>query len=183
MNTPVYRLRAWILVYAVACACIAFACISGNKAATLGGAGAGAGIGAAIGGPLGAGLGGLAGAAGGDVLVDDPPTTVHNTNVDAKPGSTVHVAASRAEAKAWYWDARWWLAAYAVFRFRAGLIAFVRSLFTGGFLAAGATLLGIVFGGAASDAAKDLVERHAQGRRMRRPPAVVVSSETKPHAS
>lgn len=182
-----YRLPAWVLVYAVACALLVFvwsSCISGNKAATLGGASGGAAIGAAVGGPLGAGIGGLAGAAGGDMLVDDPPTTVHNTNVDAQPGSTVHVAALKAEPRAWYWDARLWVAAYLVFRFRSGIIAFFRSLFTGGFLAAGATLLGLVFGGKASDAAKDLVERHAASRRTRRrgPPAVIVDSEVNPHA-
>lgn len=162
------------------------ACISGNKAATLGGGMTGAAVGALAGGPGGAAVGALAGAAGGDMLVDDPPTS--ETTINAQPGSTVNVAGMDAP-RAWYWDPWYWILAYGVFRFRAGLLAFARSLFTGGFLASGMTLLGMVFGGKVADKAKAAVAEHEERSpralalsRLKRPPAAVVSSEVGPHA-
>lgn len=179
-----------IVLVVVVASCLAFAC-SVNKAATLGGAGAGAGIGAAVGGPVGAAVGGLAGAAGGDALVDDPAATTTINNIDARGAGRVDVRADKAATPEWYMNPWVWLAAYLAFRFRAGLLAFGRSLLTGGVKAALLTLGGLLWGGKAADAAKEAVAEHEESspramalRRLRRraPPAKIVDSEVKPHA-
>lgn len=150
---------------------------TGNTLARWGGAAGGALAGGAIAGPAGAAVGAVAGDAGGDALVEDPPQSV--TNIDVRGGGTAYLAHSAPEP--WYTEPLWWIAAYGVFRFRAGLLAFARSLFTGGFGASLMTLLGMVFGGKVADKAKASVATH-MARRRRGPPAVVVSSEVKPHA-
>ena len=160
---------------------------TGHGLARLGGAGGGAAIGAAVGGPLGAGVGAIAGDAGANLVVPPPPpaptTTINNSN-----GGTVYTVSAQ-ERGPWYEPWLWWgkLAALAlgvlvaIPRTRPHVLGFMYSVVHAHLLAAlakaGATL------GVVHSATADTALTAARKRRGKVPPAVVVSTEQKPHSS
>lgn len=161
---------------------------TGNGLARLGGAGGGAAVGAMVGGPLGAGVGAIAGDAGANLVIPPPPpppATVNN--IDAREGSTVNVGASHVD-KPWYEP---WLfllklamaslaALLAIPRTRPHVLGFLYSAVLGhgkSALAKAGAALGVVH-----SATADATLTAARRRRGKVPPAVVVSTEQKPHA-
>jgi len=181
----------YVLAAAVAVAlCFAFGGCqgTGHGLARLGGAGGGAAIGAAVGGPLGAGVGAIAGDAGANLVVPPPPpaptTTINNSN-----GGTVYTVSAQGRGP-WYEPWLWWgkLAALAlgvlvaIPRTRPHVLGFLYSVAHAHPLAALAKA-GATVGWVHSKRADNMLVTARANRRAKPPPAVVVSTEQKPHAS
>lgn len=201
------------LVVAALVACVLwFAACRGLSRA---GAAAGGAIAGSPMGPLGLAGGAAAGSFAGDALADalgaDKEFTAdeyrkiledagkelaraHKTIADLQAREPIRVPVEVPFIPTWVWRTLWIGAAFLVFRFRHGILAFVATASTGGFKAALLTLAGLVWGGKAADAAKVEVAKHEENtpralalRRLRRipapftPPATKVSQEQKPH--
>mgnify|MGYP007100051977 CR=1 FL=1 len=175
----------YVLAAAVAVALtVAFGCAgTGHGLARLGGAGGGAAIGAAVGGPLGAGVGAIAGDAGANLVIPPPPpppaTVVHNTG-----SGTVYTqtGAPGWSIPWWYWPVGILGALVAIPRTRPHVLGFLYSVAHAHPLAALAKA-GATVGWVHSKRADNMLVTARASRRAKPPPAVVVSTEQKPHSS
>lgn len=181
------RATAHLYLIAVIVAMCAALVLGGCKAtsntlARWGGAATGALAGGAVGGPAGAAVGAVAGDAGGDALVEDPPQTVNETTIE-NHGGTVNVASAQRSSgwPWWYWLVGSLAALLAIPRTRPHVLGFLYSLVHGHPLAALAKA-GASVGWVHSERADAMLTEARRRRRGTKPPAVVVSSEAKPHA-
>lgn len=182
-----FRATAHLYVLAAAVAAllsIALGCqATGHGLARLGGAGGGAAIGAAVGGPLGAGVGAIAGDAGANLVVpppDPPPATVVNNN----GSGTVYTQSGAAgwSIPWWWWPAGALALLAAIPRTRPHVLGFLYSALhahPGAALAKAGATLGLVH----SATADGMLRRARAARGNKVPPAVVISTEQKPHGS
>lgn len=174
---------AALLTFALGCQA------TGHGLARLGGAGGGAALGAAVGGPIGAGVGAIAGDAGANLVVPPPappPATV--TNVKVESGGNAYVGAASVE-EPWYEPWLFWLklaitvlaVLVAIPRTRPHVLGFLYSVAYAHPVAALAKAGAAV--GAVHSATADAMLAKARTRRgSKPPPAIVVSTEQKPHA-
>lgn len=175
----------------VLAACVA-GCLYACRALTQGGSAAAGGlVGAAVAGPPGAAAGAAVGSLVSDRIADvlgaDKQytseeyrallTEAHKTIAELQGRKPIEVP--KPFIPRWLW---WTAAGLVLFRFRAALVPFFGSLFTGGFRAAGMTVLGVVLGGKMADKAKEATAMHVDARRRKKPsPLKNVVVEEKPH--
>lgn len=171
----------YVLALCVA-GCLTFlACRSLSQA---GSAATGGLVGAAVGGPVGAAGGAAVGALVSDKIADmlgadrqytaeeyrDLLTQAHKTIAELQGRKPIEVSVP-VPVPFVPSLVKWAIALtvlWLVFRFRAGIIAFLGSLLTGGFKAATKTAIGLAIGGRAADDAKAAVAAYRHKRKEKR---------------
>ncbi len=169
-----------VVLAACGAACIAF--VACRAASQAGSAATGGLIGAAVGGPAGAAGGAAVGALVSDKIADALGadrqytadeyrallTDAHKTIAELQGRKPVEVPVPVPFVPSLVKWAIVLAVLWLVFRFRAGIIAFLGSLLTGGFMAATKTAIGLAIGGKAADAAKVATAMHVDARRKRK---------------